>query len=295
MHTKARLKPSTGGFNHDEKKWPRGGWRMGLLVLCTQIMCAHAAEQIPIEDFFRNELISEAVMSPSGKYVAATVRVASGKRLGLVIYDTNDLAKTRAISVYRDADIVSPNWVNEDRLIYALYDSLAPTAEQVHRGTYAIAREGGDEKKINRSSIEAMVRDGSNDVIFLRTIAERYGRNPSTGLIRVNTVDRREANLTDGAPDGVRDWTLDHASRPRLAIATKDTKSQLYWRATPEAPWKSVRQWDTFGAEHAAPQPIAVDNENRAYIVARTEKDADTTSLYRVDMNDAGGVWTAVG
>jgi dipeptidyl aminopeptidase/acylaminoacyl peptidase len=276
------------------KKSPYRGLIVSLLVSCSQIMQAHGAEPIPIEDFFRNQVIDEAVMSPSGKYVAATLRVASGKRLALVIYDTSDLTKTKAISLYRDGDIVGPNWVNDDRLIYALFDYLSPAGEQTTQGVYAIAREGGDAKKMRRATLESLIHDGSDDVVFRRSTAERYGKNPSTGLIRVRTIDQREKNLTDGAPDGVHTWTMDILGRPRIAVSTIDSKSQLFWRTTPEAPWKSARQWETYGADRFAPQPIAVDNNNRAYIVARHEKDADTTSLYRVEMNDSGGVWTPV-
>jgi acetyl esterase/lipase len=273
---------------------PVAGWCATLLALCMPITATFAAEQVPVEDFFRNELIAEAVMSPSGKYIAATVRVASGKRLGLVIYDTSDLSKTKAISLYKDGDIIGPSWVNDDRLIYELFDFLAPAGDQSTRGIYAIAREGGDVKRMYRSTVEALIHDGSNDVIFRRTTAERYGKNPSTGLLRVNTVDRVERNITDGAPDGVHTWTMDIDGRPRVAVSTVDTKSQLFWRATPEAPWKSVMRWDTYGADHAAPSPIAVDNSNRAYVIARREPGVDTTSLYRVEMNDSGGVWTPV-
>lgn len=274
--------------------WPHGGLLAILLVLCSWITPTQAAEQVPIEDFFRNEAIAEAVMSPSGKYVAATMRVASGKRLGLVIFDTTDLSKTKAISLYRDGDVVGPNWVNDDRLIYALFDYLSPAGEQNTQGVYAIAREGGDARKMRRATLEALIHDGSNDVVFRRTIAERYGKNPSTGLIRVDTIDQLEKNLTSGAPDGVHTWAMDIEGRPRLAISTIDGKSQLFWRATPDAPWKPARQWETYGADHFAPYPRAVDNNNRAYITARLQKDDDTISLYRVEMNDAGGTWTPV-
>ena len=68
---------------------------------------ALAAEPIPLADFFRPPVLSSAVMSPSGQYVAGTMTGGPQGRQRLVILNLQDLSKSNVLVGFNDADIKS--------------------------------------------------------------------------------------------------------------------------------------------------------------------------------------------
>lgn len=246
----------------------------------------------PAKDFFRNRGFDEAVMSPAGKHIAATVTGGPRARRGLVVFDAYNLANSKAIVLYADADVVDVEWINDDRLIFGLLDLKATGADQARRGMFAVDREGKTPPRdMHRRWLRSVLHDGSNDLVFQANIGDGSRLNSSTKLLRIDTTNGRESTITRGGPDGVHHWALDAHGNPRAAISLIDGKSRLLWRVTAAAPWTVARAWNTFTNIHESPAPLAVDGNNRLYLVARDEKDADMTALYRVDMNAKDATW----
>src|SRR6185436_1239484 len=95
-----------------------------ILLALAVALSLHAAAQAappPIEVFFKDADIAEAVLSPSGKRLAIT----SGKgatRIGLVVMDLANGGKLTRAAQFGDGDVADVQWVNEERLVFSIRD-----------------------------------------------------------------------------------------------------------------------------------------------------------------------------
>jgi dipeptidyl aminopeptidase/acylaminoacyl peptidase len=286
--------------------WVRGA-RRALLLLAVSCGAATAlpavAEPIPVGDFFKPAEFSNLRVSPSGKRLSATVPGANG-RLQLAVLDLQDLSKSKIVAAYADADVVGVAWVNDDRLVFSLYDSKHALAQQRGNGLFAVDalgsavprtlirpqyREMGELSHITRRildpnhALEALLRDGSNDVIVGQYLFGNTGELLNVNLLRLDTMTGITRSLSEGVPDGVTEWTLDWQGRPRAVIATQGDVETTYWKATPDAAWTQVAEARVFSDERPL-NPIYVDAGNHLYASARVSTKEQTRSLVSIDM-----------
>ncbi|HUG12353.1 MAG TPA: alpha/beta fold hydrolase [Opitutaceae bacterium] len=73
---------------------------------------------VPIEDYFRPPLLSQPQMNPAGTRIASIITAAQDKQQ-LLIYEI-DSQKTDNVSAWGDKDIVSVDWLNDDRVIFVV-------------------------------------------------------------------------------------------------------------------------------------------------------------------------------
>lgn len=275
---------------------------MAALMLGTQ---AAGAEPVPVADLFKPAAFSNLLMSPSGKRLCATVPRADG-RLSLAVLDLEDLSKSKIVAGYRDADVWGANWINDDRLVFRIYDQDQPAANQRGTGLFAVDALGNETPRVlvrpewiffsNESSritsralqpnhiLHSVLRDGSNDV----TVSERTfgggGALLSVTLKRVDTVSGLTRSISQGVPDNVVGWTLDRSGQPRVVRASNGQKETLYWKATASDPWVKIDEADIY-ANRRVVDPLYVDAGNRLYAGARVDAATDTTSLVTIDMS----------
>lgn len=270
---------------------------------------ALAADPIPLADFFRLPRLSSAVMSPSGRYIAATMTGGPRERQRLIMLNVRDLAKSKVLVGFDDADIRSVRWINDDRLVFTVTDSQSPYGDQFGEGLYAVDREGmqPERRLIKRSQsfvtepartadrelsvyhrFHSVVRDGSNDVIVQLAEFAHRDELKSVTLLRLDTVSGRTRVLTQDGPAYARQWALDRHGVPRVAVSAHAGKSQLHWRATADAPWTLVLEYDTFADLGTIPSPVIVGANDILYFVARADANTDTDSLMRLDMTKKG-------
>lgn len=268
---------------------------------------ALAAEPVALTDFFRPPALSSAVMSPSGRYVAGTMTGGAKGRQRLVIVNLQNLSKSNALVGFDDADIKSVAWVNDDRLVFTITDAQSPYGDQLGEGLLAVDRDGKSPERslIKRRRIlvtemspmvdrelsayhrfRSVVRDGSNDVIVEKAEFDARNELMNVTLLRLDSVSGRASVLTQGAPAYARFWALDLQGVPRAAVSVRDGKSRLHWKTTADAPWTTVREYDTFPNDgRGIPNPIAVGANDTLYFTALSGTDADTNSLMRLDMS----------
>jgi dipeptidyl aminopeptidase/acylaminoacyl peptidase len=273
-------------------------WALALLALPV------GAEPAPVADFFKPDAYSDLIVSPSGKRMCAIIPRANG-RLTLAVLDLDDPAKSKIVAGYRDADVWGAQWVNDDRLVFRIFDQREGLANQRGTGLFAVDAQGSQVPRMlvrpqsefvreatniksraleRNHGLHSVLRDGSNDVIvdeyFWGASRELKGIN----LKRVDTVTGEVRGLSQGAPEGAVDWTLDGAGRPRVVLALQGAKEVLYWKATPDAEWSKIEESDIFSARRSF-EPIYVDANNRLYASARTSAKEDTNSLTVVEMS----------
>lgn len=275
---------------------------------------------IPVADFYKRPLMSYAVLSPSGKHVAALMKGGPNGREGLVIIDTVDTTKSKGLAVFADADVAWVRWVNDERLVFGVTDLKLTGGEELGGGLFAVDREGRESAKnlirrhlaqderygVGRAGsllseastglsvfhrFHSVLRDGSHDVIVQRRNIDHEYKTLGTSLLRLNTTNGRTKLITGDAPDFVVAWALDHRSNVRAALQVRDGKSQLYWRASEDAQWKRVSEWRTLDGGDKAAFPLAVDAANRLYVSAQQTGADDTETLSRVSMASTTIEW----
>ncbi len=273
-----------------------------LLHATTAWMFVHAADPIPVSDFFRSPVLSRPVMSPSGQYVAATMLGERDRREHLVLIDLKDLSKWKVLAAFYDADISRVYWVNDERLVFTIVDKQQPLGSQPGSGLYAVDRDGkyrerrlikpryhafSERQMMDRElSVEhrlhSLIRDGSNDVVVAKANFDVRGEFISETLLRLDTESGQSRMLTDEAPPYARYWGLDRQARPRALLTWRNGKSVLYWKSMANAAWRAVKEYDAYA--DAVPALLAVDAQDTLYFVAPGAEAPEYRSLMRLNL-----------
>ena len=267
---------------------------------------AQPAAQIPVESFFRNPAINSPVISPNGKQIAMAVPTQSG-RMGLAVANVETPDKRVGIAQFDDADVRMVQWVNDQRLVFDLYDRNAEVGKQKGSGLYAVNADGSEyEWLIERPGAiaqavgamgkpakqpwparYALVRtldDGSDDVLIQRWV---LGRQYSTPVMaRLNTKTYVVRNLDTGeAPDRAQSWLLDRKLQAR-GVTTWDGERTytFYWREEGSSEWSKIGSRDIVRPEPGDIDPVGIDHAGRLYVAAINPESKDgVTALYRYD------------
>ena len=266
---------------------------------------AAAADPVPVADFFRREAITEAVMSPSARHVAAAIKGGPKGRLGLVVLDVADVKRAKALVSFADADVASIAWVNDERIVFSVTDRASPGADQIGSGLFAIDREGKEPAKTLIQlrfdygqripgqglsvfhHLRTVIRDGSNDVIVERLDYNDRWQLVGTTLLRLDTVTGNATNITLGGPARASAWAVSRKGEPHVAISNFEGKSRMYWKQDGEAPWKQVWESKTYGAAERQFYPFSVDGRGVLYATAPLGANGDTYALARIDLSAA--------
>ena len=137
-----------------------------------------AARQVPIENFFQRPALRQAVLSPSGKRLAA-ISGLGAPRDGLVVVELTDPIKVSRVAQFNDADVSSFRWVNDERLVFSVTDQTAGSGEDYRtgQGLYATKVDGSEGRVlINRVGLSSAAgparREGAlgSDHILLKVV-----------------------------------------------------------------------------------------------------------------------------
>lgn len=261
------------------------------------------ADPVPIGDFFKLPDFFDLVVSPSGKRMSAIVPGANG-RLQLAVLDMQDLSKWSIVAAYENADIVDPEWVNDERLVYRTFDGQEALRQQRGAGLFSVDAQRSSVPRMlirpqyqdvvgatHMSSraldpdtvLRSVLRDGTDDVIVSRATFNAMREVQSVNLLRLDTATGLVRSISQGAPDGAAEWTLDHQGRPRAVLTAKGDAEVLYWKPEASADWVKVEEVPIFSSGHTV-EPIYVDKDNHLYAMANVGAGVDTSSLVQIDM-----------
>ena len=269
---------------------------LGVVGFAAGAVMAGAAP-LPVEDFFKPDAYADVRLSPSGARLAATMPSASGRR-SMVIVDIADPSKSKVVAAYSNADIVGVQWVNDERLVYRIFDQQEALANQRDgAGLFAVDADGKDAPRSLISPVwmggntgshitsrtlqpdHALYRtlhDGSDDVLIARWVWTESRELSHITLFRLNTRNGITQNLSAGAPDHVSAWTVDRSGQPRFVVTEFEGKVALHWKANASSRYVKI---------HESPRtegiiwPVYVESETRVFAMARMAPDADVTSL----------------
>ena len=262
-----------------------------------------AAARPAIEAFFDNPSFTGAVLSPSGRYLAARV---GGKdvrdKLAVVDLSNNKIA---VVAAFADADIGTVAWVNDNRLVLNTTDRAIGFGDMRYApGLYAVDRDGGKFRQLAARNSPFVV-NGSAGRELLPWNTYLIAQNPSAdsdavyvvhpsvtgpgqlGFMNLERLDTRTGRVSHfGSPPGdVRSWMLDHHNEPRLARTLDKGISSLYYRDPANNEWRKLVSYDSYTGGKGAFAPLAFGPDGTLYVTSHAGNDTSAVHTYNLATN----------
>ena len=255
----------------------------------------------PIEAFFANPQLSDAVLSPNGRFLAA-ISGAPDRRDMLAVIDL----RTKAIKLigYAQVDVLDFQWVNDERLLFNVTDKrLGPGHTTMASGLYGVDRDGANLRQLaarRNEPIETTVHNSTasrrlpwhtfmlgqrgaqdSDWVYVESLDfDSRGEVRHVDLLNLNT--RTGANRLVPRPGGIVDsWMLDNAGQPRLALASEDGKTTVHYRDPASAQWRVIATFDSYAEDDRGFSPLGFGDDGALYVTKYNGH--DTASLYIFD------------
>jgi dipeptidyl aminopeptidase/acylaminoacyl peptidase len=276
-----------------------------LLLACaiTSASAAHAqtpvvpvngiAERPPVEAFFANPKFSGAILSPSGKYIAARAG-AEGQRDMLIVVDlaTNS---GKVVAAYQDADINTFRWVNDERLVFNVSDKdLGPGDERYAPGLFAVNRDGSQlvqladrffgAKSVGRTIqpyntflLDEAGPQSSEWIYVARPQVSETRKVRHVTLLRLNTLTGQTETVPSPS-SVVQGYMLDQKGEPRLASGTEKNLTTLWYREPASGEWRKLLSFNPYDHSRDNISPVSFGPDGTLYVTSHAGK--DTTSLY---------------
>ncbi|RZJ12964.1 MAG: S9 family peptidase [Rubrivivax sp.] len=263
------------------------------VVLSFVVATAQAAPP-PVEVFFKDADIAEAVLSPSGKRMAVT----SGKgasRIGLVVMDLTNGGRMTRVAQFSDGDVAGVQWVNEDRVLFTIKDlsdgSGRPSGAP---GLFAVNADGSQLRQLVRRTgrpVSANERMLDLNHMLLRVATAAPGMvnddvllaslssDGTQALVWLNTRTGRSRDVNVNAPPLTMRWLIDNRGEPRVAFTRDGNRVAAHWRAPGSNAWTQLYEGDVLH------QPFAVNSVDDAgnLYVTRNEGPQGYKVLARYD------------
>jgi dipeptidyl aminopeptidase/acylaminoacyl peptidase len=246
-----------------------------------------AAHTVDPKPYFRNPDVRQVAMSPSGRYLAALMP-STGGRIGLAVMSIAN-RDPKVVAVVDGYDIANFSWVNDNRLVYSVYDAQSGLGEQHGGGLFAVDREGRNTRllaptyKMQRDSGAIVGRtmyllrtlyDGSDDILV-----NVPDPNAGTDVYRVNTESGRKSLESLGKPGNVVRWVADADGKLRGAVTDeKSLITRSWWRPPGSEAWELIGEYRLRDAQTL---PVAFDGDGSMIVASNVGR--DTFALYRWD------------
>ena len=261
------------------------------------------AARTPLASFFGNSSFGGALLSPSGRYLAARAS-APGRRVMLAVVDlqTNTI---KVAAAYSDADIGHVTWVNDERLAFDVTErDVAPGDTFLGAGLYAVNRDGSNLRQLADRRGQSFVSEATglaarkllpwhtflmgetgaqdSDSIYVTSPDlqnRRDGEVPDVKLLSLNTLTGRTTSVR--SPGHVDAWMLDHQGKPRLAVGHKRDVTLIYYLDPANDEWRTLASYPSFAPGQDAILPLGFGPDGTLYVSAHGG--SDTLSLYAFD------------
>jgi dipeptidyl aminopeptidase/acylaminoacyl peptidase len=257
----------------------------------------------PVADFFRNPQVKTVELSPDGEHFALLISLDS--RMQLAVGPSNAPAQLKIIKGFKDADLRSVDWVNNERLVFTITGPVdADNAAKFYAaGLFAINRDGTNYRELASAektgdfttgtnikstvltrnyTLQGYVHDGSNDVI----VGEYNRRNDvervydSLRLYRLDTLNAKIVPLLRTQPPGVMTWLLDSARNPRIATSWHEGRRTIYYREAGSDAWEVIGDFNALNGEGFA--PVFFGEDGTLYVTQASN--AEANRLFRYDL-----------
>lgn len=259
----------------------------------------------PLAAFFGNSSFGGALLSPSGRYLAARSG-APGRRMILAVIDLQT-STPKVVAAFNDADIGHIAWVNDERLAFDVTDrDVGPGDTFLGAGLYAVNRDGSNLRQLAARAGQGFTTDSASltgarllpwytflmgqdsaqdsDSIYVTSYDvddRQYFHVRNVNLLSLNTVTGKATVVPRPGHGNIDGWMLDRQGKPRLAFGHDRDLSTIYYLDPANDQWRTLTTYHTFtgGKDAIAPEDFGPDGT--LYVSARDGH--DMRSLYAFD------------
>jgi dipeptidyl aminopeptidase/acylaminoacyl peptidase len=244
------------------------------------------ADEIPVEDFFRNSEYSALQLSPSGKYMA-TLAPIHGHR-NLVVMETDGLKNPKQLTGISDQDILGYSWVSDDVIVFTMDDD-----GREDFGLYSVNRTTKKPKfkpliepefkrdGLKFATIVSLLPDDPDHII----VQWNKRKVAYVGLYKLNVHNGQTEPLTEKIND-VNGWLVDHQGVPRVAMVVKGLEAKLLYRSKEDEEFRAL--WEG-GYLDEGITPLAFDFDNKMmYVASNIGRDRSAIYRFNPETNELG-------
>ena len=261
----------------------------------------------PASTFFARAQVRDFKLSPSGLRLALTTVTAS-KRISIVIVDLSDHNKLYAAGM-SDADVVSFDWVNDERIVFSVRDLKAAGADARTDapGLFSVKYNGERIRELVRTNAP-FVRAGATydnmlewnheliavpqrqagvnaDSVIVGKLFFKKDNFDSMSPIWLNTSTGTsiDMDVAGKVPEGARRWWFDSAGHPRAIYAQHDGMGAYYWQGPGQTDWRLLTQASALEMPF---EIISVDDKGQLFVgVARGAGGAEVLTRFDFEHN----------
>lgn len=251
------------------------GLAAALLLALPTLLVAELPPLIPMRDFFRNPETTGYAISPNGEYLAFLAPWEN--RLNIHVQKIGETEATR-ITDRTDRDIFSYQWVNDNRLVYAIDRGGDENTRLI-----AVDRDGGNPLTLTpdegvRAGIVDVLRDDPQHLIVQHN--ERLKQ-----VFDVFKVDVDTGELTSllENPGDLSSFTTDHEGVIRMAVRTNGVDTTYLYRTDADSDWEEL--FTTNYRDSLNVLQFTYDNE-QVYALSNLDRDKLALVVYDPEANE---------
>lgn len=261
-----------------------------MVLVCSCTMAAPAAPvpdpPLSVESFFKKGAVESMQLSPSGRWLAVQGSDPSG-RVKLSVTDLEGKEPARVIAMFSRFDVTGFNWVNDDWLVFSLFDENDQSGKSSGGGLVSVRRDGEKMRPLIKRRFDTLFQEhgntalepnnemlavgapGTNEIIIGENHYDTdFKEYEHTSLRRMNvaTGATRSFFSDQPAPPGkITYWLIDGHGQPRLASASHDGRSRIFWADAVTKQWRQIAEFSSLHADFA---PAYVDDQDRLFVTA---------------------------
>lgn len=237
---------------------------------------AQGAAALPAELFFKPAEFIDARLSPNGKRLALTSTMGT-TRVGLYVIDLDTPGQSTAPARFRDIDVRSFTWLDDERLLYQLIDHSVGSGYQEGPGLFVVRFDGEQSRQLIMTQPTAgganrplpwgfsllQVPRGAGDEVIVGGWVVAGGEGQQLVPHWLNTATGRARPIRLDAPVGAVGWIFDSRGEARVAIGRREGKRQVHWRGPGDAEWRLLAESSLVSAPFV---PRFVDDKGGLYV-----------------------------
>jgi dipeptidyl aminopeptidase/acylaminoacyl peptidase len=255
-------------------------------------LAAEPAAQPTLEELLKPPSTLNVTLSRNGEFMAVTTPYKG--RMNVAIIDMAS-RKGTLVTNFEEFDVISVDWVGNERLVFSLGQLNAPTGplEFNAGGLFMVSRDGREgrplaptvqesrrKQQLHRSlSFFRSIPNSEDEIIAIGNMTD----GDSQDLYRLNVRTGRTTLLTQGRPASyTHTWLLDRKLTPRVVTAmVKNSLTQVvYYRAGENDPWVELARFEANKGPTFV--PLAFEADDNTLQVA-TNEGRDTMAVFRYD------------
>lgn len=217
--------------------------------------------ELPVDDFFRHSEFDDVKISPTGEYLAASIKLAADTG-ALIVLRRDTLERTGVFRLAGRSFIADFRWVGPERLLFTVAESQGSKTNPGLTGEiYGMDADGRNQKLL--IGPRAKSRSGRFEIGFLNDIlpddddhvlvsVQGIGAGRGTDFPRLERMNVRTGSrsLIARAPIANANFLADRTGKARIAWGFDENNRQIvYYREASGGEWRVIHTQGSEGPE----------------------------------------------